>query len=744
MKLSTELQVVVELALTEAGRRRHEFATVEHLLFALLHDDAAREVLRHAGGDIKKLRQDLHAHLEDEVSRLPDDVLVAPRPSVGFNRVVQRAAMHVQNSGREEIQPENALVAIFAETDSYACYLLEHTGSCRLDVVRYISHGVSKVPGPGRRPAYEGAPSEEGDGERAADHPLEAYTSNLNTRAKAGGIDPLIGRGPELDRVIHVLARRRKNNPLLVGDAGVGKTAIVEGLARRIVEGKVPELLKDATIYSLEMGSLLAGTRYRGDFEERLKAVIDALQEEPGAILFVDEMHTMVGAGAVQGGSLDASNMLKPALAAGKLRCIGATTFKDHRQFMEHDRALDRRFQVVEVSEPSPEDAVKILEGLKADYEDHHQVSYLKPALRAAVELSQRYLPERRLPDKAIDLLDEAGAARRLAGGTSVTTQHIEAVLAQIARVPIEKVSRQDRGELRDLEDRLKERLYGQDQAVAVVAKAVRLSRAGIRAVERPIGSFFFAGPTGVGKTELAKQLADVLGLQFLRFDMSEYMERHTVSRLIGAPPGYVGFDQGGQLTDAITKNPHSVLLLDEIEKAHPDVFNVLLQIMDHGTLTDHQGRKADFRHVILIMTSNVGAEDTVRRKVGFSEEVSFGDNTEAFKRAFSPEFRNRLDAKIDFKPLAPEVMRRVVEKQVRELEGQLADRHVRIELEPAALEYLTHKGYEPAFGARPLRRLIRSELAEPLSEEILYGRLEKGGRVRIGVSDGKLCFAFE
>ena len=756
MKLSTELQIVVELALREASQRRHEFSTPEHLLWAMVHNEEARDVLRHSGADLGKLKGDLESHLDDDVAQLPDDVLEPARPSLGFSRVVQRAAMHVQGSGKEEVKPHNVLVAMFAEADGYAKYLLEEAGCSRYGVVRYVSHGISSIPGgsggaggASERAAYEGdgGDAATADEEQAAPKdPLEAFTTNLNARAEAGDIDPLIGRKKELDRLIHILARRRKNNPLLVGDAGVGKTAIVEGLAGRIVANKVPDMLRGVTVYALDMGALLAGTRFRGDFEERFKAVMKALSDRDDAILFVDEIHTIVGAGAVSGGSLDASNMLKPALASGKLRCIGATTFNEHRQHIEKDRALSRRFQVVEVPEPTAEDAVKILEGLRGGYEAFHKVTYSASSLRSAVELTSRYVTDRKLPDKAIDAMDEAGAARRLAGGNKVNVHHIQEVIGAMARVPVEKVNKADRTGLRDLEDRLKERLFGQDEAVAKVAKAVRLSRAGLRAVDKPIGNFLFAGPTGVGKTELAKQLASVLGVQFIRFDMSEYMERHTVSRLIGAPPGYVGYDQGGQLTDAVTKNPHAVLLLDEIEKAHPDVFNVLLQVMDHGTLTDNNGRKADFRHVVLIMTSNVGASEMSKRKVGFGEEVAFGDGDAAYKRTFSPEFRNRLDARILFNPLAPEVMGSIVHKMVKELEVQLADRKVTISLSEAAAAWLAKKGYDPANGARPLARLIRAELSEPLSEEILYGKLEKGGVVEVDAATEdaeKLSFTF-
>ncbi len=758
MKLSTELQICVELALTEANRRHHEFATPEHLLFALLHDDRTRKVLRGAGASIKMLRAELEAHLDRDVPTLGPDDDMAAQPSLGFSRVVQGAALHVQGAGKDTVTPENVLVSLFSETDSYAKYLLERSGTSRLDVVRYISHGVSKggaaKPGGRRRPAYEagaepaggrepGARGDEDEDEEAAADPLEAYTVNLNERAKAGAIDPLIGREVEVDRVVHILARRRKNNPLLVGDAGVGKTAIVEGLARKVVEGAVPDLLKGVTIYALDMGALIAGTRYRGDFEERFKGVMGALRGRDDAILFVDEMHTIIGAGSVSGGSLDASNMLKPALAEGSLRVIGATTFQEHRKHLEQDRALARRFQVVEVGEPSRDDAVEILRGLKKDYEGFHQVTYTEPALEAAVDLSVRYLPDRHLPDKAIDVVDEAGASRRLAGGGAVDVPHMEAVVSSMAKVPVEKVTRDDRERLRDLEGELAKRVFGQDAAIRTVARAVKLARAGLRSVERPIGSFLFAGPTGVGKTELAKQLANVLGVAFLRFDMSEYMESHTVSRLIGAPPGYVGFDRGGLLTDAVTQNPHAVLLLDEIEKAHPEVFNILLQVMDHGTLTDNNGRKADFRHVVLIMTSNVGAQDMSRRKVGFHEGAALGDNDAAYKRFFSPEFRNRLDAKVDFGPLPREVMERIVDKLVAELEGQLSAQRVRIELTDAGRAWLADKGYDPAQGARPVHRVLRTEVSQPLAEEILYGALVDGGTVIVDAEDGALRLRF-
>ncbi|MGM0577560.1 MAG: ATP-dependent Clp protease ATP-binding subunit ClpA [Myxococcota bacterium] len=752
MKITTELRICMDVALTEARRRRHEFATVEHLLYALLNDEDAREVLVNAGADVGRLRDDLEHHLTEDVPEVPLGRRLEVHPSLGFSRVVQRAAIHCQGAGKEEVRTTNVLVAMFSEPESFAASLLEDAGTSRLDVVRYISHGTPKYgsatgQGPGG-PSFEergtgGAPAAAGEDGEMPDDPLEAFTTNLNDKARQGAIDPLIGRKHELDRMIHVLARRRKNNPLLVGDAGVGKTALVEGLARKVVDGEVPEALSGVIIYALDMGGLVAGTRYRGDFEARLKGILKALTEQDDAILFIDEIHTIVGAGAVSGGTLDASNMLKPLLAAGELRCIGATTFAEYRGQIERDRALNRRFQMVEVPEPSRNEAIRILEGLKTDYEDFHKVTYVQPALTAAVDLSVRYLADRRLPDKAIDVLDEAGAARRLAGGVQVNVRHVQDVVSAAARVPVEKVDREDRESLRDLEATLRTFIFGQDEAISRVARAVKMSRAGLRPHDKPIGSFLFAGPTGVGKTELARQLSSVMGIAFLRFDMSEYMERHTVSRLIGAPPGYVGYDQGGLLTDAVTKNPHAVLLLDEIEKAHPDVFNVLLQVMDHGTLTDNNGRKASFRNVILIMTSNVGATELSKRKVGFSDEPQFGDIDAAYKRTFSPEFRNRLDSKVDFNALPPEIMGRIVDKMVLELEDCLREKGIRIRLTDPARELLAKEGYDPAFGARPLARVIQTRIAEPLSEEILYGRLEKGGTVEVGVREGDLDFRF-
>ncbi|PIE18187.1 MAG: ATP-dependent Clp protease ATP-binding subunit ClpA [Proteobacteria bacterium] len=750
MKLSAALRVCMDLALNEARQRRHEFSTVEHLLYAFLHDEDTRRILVRSGADVDQLEAGLEEHFDSDVPTVPDGVPLRVHPSMGFSRVVQRAALHVQGAGKEEVTPANVLVAMYSEPDCHAPYLLQQSGARRLDVVRFLSHGIARRPA---GPASEGEDAAdhksefavEGEQGGAVADPLDAYTSNLNERAEAGDIDPLVGRKSELDRVIHVLARRRKNNPLLVGEAGVGKTAIVEGLAKSIVAGDIPDMLKGVVIYGLDMGALLAGTRYRGDFEERFKAVMKALQDKGDkAILFIDELHTIVGAGAVSGGSLDASNMIKPALAKGTLRCIGATTFNEHRQHIERDRAFSRRFQVVEVGEPTRDDAVKILEGLKGEYEAFHKVAYDGAAIEASVDLSARYITDRRLPDKAIDVMDEAGAKLALAGEPRVTLEHVQDVVSAMARVPPDKVTKSDREGLADLEGRLKERVFGQDQAIQKVARAVKLARAGLRAVERPIGSFLFAGPTGVGKTELAKQLASVLGIAFVRFDMSEYMEEINISRLIGSAPGYVGYGQGGQLTEAVTQNPHSVLLLDEIEKAHPRVFNILLQVMDHGTLTDGQGRKADFRNVILIMTSNIGAEALSKRKLGFADKVELGDNSEAYRRAFSPEFRNRLDAKIDFAALPMSVMDRIVDKLVDELQAQLSAKDVHIKLSTAARGYLAAKGYDPANGARPMRRLLQDEVSEPLSEEILYGALEGGGTVHVDLADDKLIFRFE
>jgi ATP-dependent Clp protease ATP-binding subunit ClpA len=752
--LSAELEQAIRQALDDATERGHEFSGLEHLLLALLGDDKTAEVIKHCGGSVKRVQDKLEEFLDKEIKPLPEDQRDRAQPTLGFARVVQRAVNHVIGAGKSEASGPNALVALYSEPDSHAVAFLKEEGISRLDVVSYISHGISKLlpaktPGSGGQGSRRQQPQEE-DAEEAPADPLAAYAVNLNERARAGEIDPLIGRGREVERALHVLARRRKNNPLFVGDAGVGKTAIVEGLARRIELGEAPEAIRGAEIYALDMGAMVAGTRYRGDFEERFKAVIRALQEKENAIVFIDELHTIVGAGAASGGAMDASNLIKPALAAGKLRCIGTTTHKEYRSYIEKDRALARRFQAIEVEEPSIAETVKVLQGLRSRYEEFHGVTYTGKSLYAAAELSSRFLHDRKLPDKAIDLIDEAGAALKLKGRRKnqrprrVTSKEIESVIATMARIPPKRVGADDRERLANLEGELKGKIFGQDRAVERVAQAIKMSRAGLGMPEKPIGSFLFAGPTGVGKTELAKQLAEILGVGFIRFDMSEYMERHTVSRLIGAPPGYVGFDQGGLLTDAIHQTPHAVLLLDEIEKAHPDLFNLLLQVMDHGSLTDNNGRKSDFRHVVLIMTSNVGARDLSKRMPGFGGGDRFGDTDEAFKRSFSPEFRNRLDAKVDFAPLDQRVMVQIVDKFIAELAVQLADRKVKLALDDSARDYLARKGYDPMNGARPLGRVIQDEIKRPLTDELLFGKLAQGGSVRVAAVDDKVTFAFE
>jgi ATP-dependent Clp protease ATP-binding subunit ClpA len=767
MRFSPEVEIALSVATNDAARRRHEYVTIEHLLYALLLDETTANVIRHAGGDPKVIKKKLDAYLTDQIEPLTEESPNQPPPSLGVHRAFRRAGTHVKSSGKEEVTGANIIVAMYAERDSFAVALLEEQGVTRLDLVSYISHGVSKLSdeqadargGGGAETELEGSP-------RPAKDPLKAYTVNLNEEARSARIDPLVGRENEVTRIIQILARRKKNNPLLVGDSGVGKTAIAEGLALKIHRGEVPASLKGATVFALDMGSMLAGTRYRGDFEERIKAVIKALQKMEGAILFIDEIHTIIGAGATAGGSMDASNLLKPALASGRLRCIGSTTFQEYRQHFEKDRALVRRFQRVEVDEPSVEDTVKILQGLRKQYEEFHGVTYTDGALRAAAELGAKYLHDRKLPDKAIDLIDETGAAKKLtlagallpdaSAGTAtvaVTSAVVEAgdveqVLARMAQIPPREVSTSDRTRLKSLDADLRAVVFGQDEAIAQLVSAIKLSRAGLRAVEKPIGSFLLTGPTGVGKTEVAKQLAKVMGIAFHRFDMSEYMEAHTVSRLIGAPPGYVGFDQGGLLTEAIAKTPHAVLLLDEIEKAHPQIFNILLQVMDHGRLTDHNGKPTDFRHVVLLMTSNIGVRDLQRRAVGFGgpggvERDKPGIDRE-YKQLFSPEFRNRLDAKIAFAALDPRVMASIVGKFVRELGQQLADRGVTIELTPQATEYLAKKGYDPDNGARPLARVIQDELKSPLGEELLFGALENGGHVVVDAGDGALKFEFQ
>jgi ATP-dependent Clp protease ATP-binding subunit ClpA len=765
MNISPEVEIALHVAANDAARRQHEYVTIEHLLYALLLDEATANVVRQAGGDPAALKKRLEAYLSEQIEPLAEAAGGAPTPSLGLQRAIRRADNHVRSSGKEEVTGANVLVAIFAERDSYAVALLEEQGVSRLDVVAYISHGVSKDSRDERgdeEPAstHKGADAEQ-EAPRPARDPLKAYTVNLNEEAKRKRIDPLVGRENEVLRIVQILARRKKNNVLLVGDAGVGKTAIAEGLALKISRAEVPTALLGATVYSLDMGSLLAGTRFRGDFEERIKAVIKALQKIEGAILFIDEIHTMVGAGATTGGTMDASNLLKPALASGRLRCIGSTTFQEFRQHFEKDRALARRFQRVEVNEPSVEDTVKILEGLKPQYEEFHGVKYAPEALKAAAELGAKYLHDRKLPDKAIDLIDETGAAKKLslslgpsgeapadpAAPPIVEASDVEQVLARMAQIPPREVSTSDKERLRTLESDLKNAVFGQDEAIAQLVSAIKLSRAGLRAPEKPIGSFLLTGPTGVGKTEAARQLAKVMGIAFHRFDMSEYMEAHTVSRLIGAPPGYVGFDQGGLLTDAIAKTPHAVLLLDEIEKAHPQIFNVLLQVMDHGRLTDHVGKPTDFRHVVLLMTSNIGVRDLQRRSVGFGgpggSDRERPDIDREYKQLFSPEFRNRLDAKIAFRALDPSVMRSIVDKFLRELGEQLAVRAVTIELTEAAAEYLAKKGYDPDNGARPLARVIQEEIKRPLGDDLLFGALEHGGHVVVDAKDEKLSFSF-
>ncbi len=745
--LSSNLEQSLHRALALANERHHEYATLEHLLLALTEDQDAVAVLRACGVDIDGLRRDLSNYIDEELASLITNRAEEAKPTAGFQRVLQRAAIHVQSSGREEVTGANVLVAVFSERESNAVYYLQQQEMTRLDAVNYISHGIAKVPGHETGGSVSGV-DEDADAEtvvKKGKEALTAYCVNLNEKARDGNIDPLIGREHEVERTIQILARRQKNNPLYVGEPGVGKTAIAEGLAKRIEEDDVPEVLAGATIYTLDMGALLAGTRYRGDFEERLKAVMSEIESIPGAILFIDEIHTVIGAGATSGGAMDASNLLKPALAGGKLRCIGSTTYKEYRNYFEKDRALTRRFQKIDVNEPSIEDAVKILRGLKPYYEEHHDVRYTEQAIRTAVELSARYIGDRKLPDSAIDVIDEVGAAQTLVPVSkrkkTVGVKDIEGVVAKIARIPPKSVSRDDRTALQNLDRDLKTMVFGQDQAIEALSSAIKLARAGLREPEKPIGSYLFSGPTGVGKTEVARQLARSLGIELTRFDMSEYMERHSVSRLIGAPPGYVGFDQGGLLTDAVDQHPHSVLLLDEIEKAHPDLFNILLQVMDHGKITDHNGKTIDCRNVILIMTTNAGAADLAKPAIGFGSTKREGDDEEAINRMFSPEFRNRLDAVIGFKNLTPAVMSKVVDKFIMELEVQLGDRDVTIDLDEKARKWLAERGYDEAFGARPLARVIQEHVKKPLAEELLFGKLAKGGTVKVAVSDGKLTF---
>ena len=748
---SQGLERALHQALTFANERHHEYATLEHLLLALIDDQDASAVMRACNVDLDELKRTLVGYIDSELDNLVTGYDEDSKPTAGFQRVIQRAVIHVQSSGREEVSGANVLVAIFAERESHAAFFLQEQQMTRYDAVNYISHGIAKRAGSAESRAPRGAEEEqqnqaggeaEEGGKKKQQDALTAYCVNLNKKAKAGRIDPLIGREPEINRTIQVLCRRSKNNPLYVGDPGVGKTAIAEGLAKRIVEGQVPEVLADATIFALDMGTLLAGTRYRGDFEERLKQVVKELEEYPGAVLFIDEIHTVIGAGATSGGAMDASNLLKPALSSGTIRCIGSTTYKEFRQFFEKDRALVRRFQKIDVNEPTVDDAIAIMKGLKPYFEEFHHVRYTNDAIKAAVELSARYINDRKLPDKAIDVIDETGASQMLLPESrrkkTISVKEIEATIATMARIPPKSVSADDEKVLGNLEEELKRVVYGQDTAITALASAIKLARAGLREPEKPIGSYLFSGPTGVGKTEVAKQLAASLGVELLRFDMSEYMERHTVSRLIGAPPGYVGFDQGGLLTDGVDQHPHCVLLLDEIEKAHPDLFNILLQVMDHGKLTDHNGKQISFRNVILIMTTNAGAADLAKPAIGFGSSKRDTDDMEAINRLFSPEFRNRLDAIIPFGSLPVPVIHQVVQKFVMQLEAQLAERGVTFELTPEAIAWLAEKGYDERMGARPLARVIQEHIKKPLADEVLFGKLKKGGTVRVGVEDGE------
>ena len=741
--LSKELEFTLNLAFKEAREKRHEFMTVEHLLLALLDNPTAAEVLKSCGADLDRLKKELTGFLDETTPLLPPNDNRETQPTLGFQRVLQRAVFHVQSSGKKEVTGANVLVAIFSEQESQAAYFLNKQDITRLDVVNFISHGISKVAGD----QGEEDATTEAEGAAATDNapkkPLESFATNLNEMAMKGKIDPLIGRRSEIERTIQILCRRRKNNPLYVGEAGVGKTALAEGLAKLIVDGDVPEVLLNSTIYSLDLGALVAGTKYRGDFEKRLKGVLSQLRKEPGAILFIDEIHTVIGAGAASGGVMDASNLIKPMLASGELKCIGSTTYHEYRGIFEKDRALARRFQKIDVVEPTVDEAFSILKGLKSRFEEHHDVKYSSKALRAAVELSSRYINDRFLPDKAIDVIDEAGANQRLLPPSrrkkTIGVADIENIVAKIARIPPKTVSASDKDSLRTLERDLKMVVYGQDEAIETMASAIKMSRSGLGTDQKPIGSFLFAGPTGVGKTEVTRQLALIMGIELIRFDMSEYMERHTVSRLIGAPPGYVGFDQGGLLTEAVTKNPHAVLLLDEIEKAHPDVFNLLLQVMDHGTLTDNNGRKADFRSVVIVMTTNAGASEMSRPSIGFTHQDHSSDGMEAIKKLFAPEFRNRLDAIIQFKPLDPAVITRVVDKFIYELEAQLQERGVTVDVADSAREWLAEHGFDAKMGARPMARIIQEHIKKPLAEELLFGRLANGGHLIIRAEDGQL-----
>ena len=745
--LSKELEVTLNNAFKNAHDKRHEFITVEHLLLALLDNASAGAVMAACGCDINSLRGQLAQFIDETISLIPEGIQRDTQPTLGFQRVLQRAVFHVQASDKKEVSGANLFVALFSEQDSHAVYLLNKQDVSRLDVVNYLAHGISKTDQDTTSSDESAVDTSTQDAESAGS-PLEKYTVNLNEEALKGRIDPLIGRELEVERTIQVLCRRRKNNPLLVGEAGVGKTAIAEGLAKRIVEENVPEILMDNVIYSLDLGALVAGTKYRGDFEKRLKALINQLKSKPEAILFIDEIHTIIGAGSASGGTMDASNLIKPMLASGQLRCIGSTTYQEYRGVFEKDHALARRFQKIDILEPSVEDTVLILKGLKSRFEEHHDVKYSTEALHLAAELSDRYITDRHLPDKAIDVIDEAGAKQRMTSGANrkslIEAAEIEEIVSKIARVPAKSVSTNDIERLGNLEKNLKMLVFGQDEAISALATAIKLSRAGLRETQKTIGSFLFAGPTGVGKTEVTRQLAKVLGIELIRFDMSEYMERHTVSRLIGAPPGYVGFDQGGLLTEQITKHPHAVLLLDEIEKAHPDVFNLLLQVMDHGSLTDTNGRKADFRNIILVMTTNAGAEEGSRASIGFTQQDHATDNMKVIEKGFSPEFRNRLDAIIQFKSLDIAIVGHVVDKFIFELEALLADKHVTLSLDAEARLWLAENGCDPKMGARPMARLIQEKIKKPLANDLLFGRLAHGGHVRIYLENNELCFAIE
>lgn len=750
--LSKDLEITLNMAFKEARDKRHEYMTVEHLLLALLDNTAAANVLQACGADLYQLRKELNEFVDSTTPIIPEtNIEGETQPTLGFQRVLQRAVFHVQSSGKKEVTGANVLVAIFSEQESHAVYLLKQQDINRIDIVNYIAHGISRVSSSDEEHDEESTEANEAEiiGDETKQSPLDNFATNLNEQAKQGEVDPLIGRAHEVNRVVQILSRRRKNNPLLVGESGVGKTAIAEGLAKLIVDGEVPEIIADGVVYSLDLGALLAGTKYRGDFEKRFKSVLSELKKQPHAILFIDEVHTIIGAGAASGGVMDASNLLKPLLSSGTVRCIGSTTYQEFRGIFEKDRALARRFQKVDVNEPSVDDTYKILKGLKSRFEEHHNIRFTDPALRSAAKLADRYITDRHLPDKAIDVIDEAGAHQHLVAASKrkkvIGVGEIEQIVANIARVPPQSVSASDRDSLKNLDRDLKLVVYGQDEAIDSISSAIKLSRAGLKDEEKPIGSFLFAGPTGVGKTELARQLAKIMGIELVRFDMSEYMERHTVSRLIGAPPGYVGFDQGGLLTEAITKQPHCVLLLDEIEKAHPEVFNLLLQVMDHGTLTDNNGRKADFRNVVLVMTTNAGAQAMSRRSIGFSHQDHSTDGMEEVRKLFTPEFRNRLDGIVQFGALAPQVIEHVVDKFIVELQMQLDSKKVHIEIDDEARAWLAREGYDEKMGARPMARLIHDKLKKPLAEAILFGELEgKGGEVLISVEGDELTLTLE